>query len=123
MFEIDDTTYAAFKASIDPARFKYDKVGEDLIKKLDEVLSDEGYMNDSVKTQLDGLSRLLIHDLDSDLDSKRKEIASFLGEEIAARYYFERGRAAQQMRDDPAMAEARRILLDPAELKRILSRR
>lgn len=123
VFEIDDTTYAAFKASIDPARFKYDKVGEDLIKKLDEVLSDEGYMNDSVKTQLDGLSRLLIHDLDSDLDSKRKEIAAFLGEEIAARYYFERGRAAQQMRDDPAMAEARRILLDPAELKRILSRR
>lgn len=120
-FEIDDETYKAFKASIDPERFKYDKVGEDLISKLNEVLSDEGYMNASVKNQLDGLSRLLIHDLDSDLDSKRKEIAGFLGEEIASRYYFERGRAAQQLRDDPALAEARRILLDPAELKRILS--
>lgn len=122
-FEITDGIYADFKASIDPKRFKYDKVGEDLIKQLNETLEAEGYMNDSVRSQLDGLSRLLIHDLDSDLDSKRKEIAAYLGEEIASRYYYERGRAAQQLRDDPAMDEARRILLDPAEYRRILRKR
>lgn len=122
-FEITDGIYADFKASIDPRRFKYDKVGEDLIKQLNETLEAEGYMNDSVRSQLDGLSRLLIHDLDSDLDSKRKEIAAYLGEEIASRYYYERGRAAQQLRDDPAMDEARRILLDPAEYRRILRKK
>lgn len=122
-FEITDGIYADFKASIDPKRFKYDKVGEDLIKQLNETLEAEGYMNDSVRSQLDGLSRLLIHDLDSDLDSKRKEIAAYLGEEIASRYYYERGRAAQQLRDDPAMDEARRILLDPAEYRRILRKK
>ena len=121
-FEITDEIYADFKASIDPARFKYDKVGEELIKRLNETLDDEGYMNDSVRSQLDGLSRLLVHDLGSDLDSKRKEIAAYLGEEIASRYYYERGRAAQQLRDDKAYDEAVRILLDPAEMKRILKK-
>lgn len=120
-FEITDEVYADFKAGIDPARFKYDKVGEDLIKELNTVLSDEGYMNDSVKSQLDGLSRLLNRDLQTDLDSKRKEIAAYLGEEIASRYYYERGRTAQQLRDDKAMAVARKYLLDPALLKRTLS--
>jgi len=121
-FEITDGIYADFKASIDPKRFKYDKVGEDLIKQLNETLDAEGYMNDSVRSQLDGLSRLLIHDLDSDLDIKRKDIAEYLGEEIASRYYYERGRAAQQLKGDTAMAEARRILLDPAEYRRILKK-
>ena len=121
-FEITDGIYADFKASIDPKRFKYDKVGEDLIKQLNETLDAEGYRNDSVRSQLDGLSRLLIHDLDSDLDIKRKDIAEYLGEEIASRYYYERGRAAQQLKGDTAMAEARRILLDPAEYRRILKK-
>jgi len=121
-FEITDGIYADFKASIDPKRFKYDKVGEDLIKQLNETLDAEGYMNDSVRSQLDGLSRLLIHDLDSDLDIKRKDIAEYLGDEIASRYYYERGRAAQQLKGDTAMAEARRILLDPAEYRRILKK-
>lgn len=121
-FEITDGIYADFKASIDPKRFKYDKVGEDLIKQLNEPLDADGYMNDSVRSQLDGLSRLLIHDLDSDLDIKRKDIAEYLGEEIASRYYYERGRAAQQLKGDTAMAEARRILLDPAEYRRILKK-
>ena len=97
-------------------------MGEDLIKQLNETLDAEGYMNDSVRSQLDGLSRLLIHDLDSDLDIKRKDIAEYLGEEIASRYYYERGRAAQQLKGDTAMAEARRILLDPAEYRRILKK-
>ncbi len=121
-FEITDGIYADFKASIDPKRFKYDKVGEDLIKQLNETLDAEGYMNDSVRSQLDGLSRMLIHDLDSDLDIKRKDIAEYLGEVIASRYYYERGRAAQQLKGDTAMAEARRILLDPAEYRRILKK-
>ena len=121
-FEITDGIYADFKASIDPKRFKYDKVGEDLIKQLNETLDAEGYMNDSVRSQLDGLSRLLIHDLDSDLDIKRKDIAEYLGEEISSRYYYERGRAAHQLKGDTAMAEARRILLDPAEYRRILKK-
>lgn len=120
-FEISDSVYADFKASIDPARFKYDKVGEDLIKELNTVLNDEGYMNDSVKSQLDGLSRLLNRDLQTDLDSKRKEISAYLGEEIVSRYYYERGRTAQQLRDDKAMREAEKYLLDPALMKRTLS--
>lgn len=122
-FEITDEIYSDFKASIDPAKFKYDKVGEDLIKQLEKMLGDEGYMNDSVKAQISGLQRLLNRDLNSDLDSKRKEIAGYLGEEIASRYYYDRGRSAQQLRDDKAMDEARRILLDPAALRKILSKK
>jgi len=120
-FSISDPVYADFKRSIDPVRFKYDKVGEDLIKQLSKTLDREGYMSDEVRKQIDGLSKMLIHDLESDLDAKREEISQYLAEEIAGRYYYERGRMAQQIKRDIGLETAQKILTDPAEYKRILS--
>ena len=120
-FEITDTVYADFKRSIDPARFKYDKVGEDLIKQLRETLEQEGYMSDEVKTTIDSLSKMLIHDLNSDLDAKRPEIAQYLAEEIAGRYHYDRGRMAQQIKRDTGLTTALEILRDPVKYKKILS--
>lgn len=120
-FVISDSVYADFKRSIDPVRFKYDKVGEDLIKELRKTLDREGYMSDEVRKQIDCLSKMLIHDLESDLDAKREEISQYLGEEIAGRYYYERGRMAQQIKRDIGLETAQKILTDPNEYKRILS--
>lgn len=120
-FVITDEIYSDFKKSIDPARFKYDKVGENLIKDLNELLTTEGYLTDSVKACIDTLSNLLVHDLDSDLDSKRPSISRYLAAEIASRYYYERGRKAQELRGDPAQERALEILADPAEYRKLLS--
>lgn len=120
-FTVTDSIYAQFKKSIDPSVFKYDKVGEELIKQLRETLGNEGYMTDEVTESIDSLSKLLIHDLDTDLDRKRPEIAQYLAEEIASRYYFDRGRMAQQIKRDIGLETALKILTDGNEYQKMLS--
>ncbi len=111
-FEITDGIYADFKKFIDPKRFKYDKVCEEMVKTLRTTAEAEGYMNDETKTQIDKLAELLTHDLDHDLDTHRGEIAGYLGSEIVGRYYYEKGKVAYELKTDKALKLADDILKD-----------
>ena len=83
-----------FKKSIDPNRFKYDKVMEEGLKQLREIAKDEGYSSEETDSAFNRLGRLLVHNLDRDLDTNRKSIEQYLGSEIVGRYYYDRGRVA-----------------------------
>lgn len=109
-FVITDEMYADFKKSIDPARFKYDRVMEDAMKQLREIATDEGYMGDETRAAFDTLQRLLVHDLNRDLDTHRPEIEEYLGSELMGRYYYDRGKSAYALRGDKALKAAREIL-------------
>lgn len=109
-FVITDEMYADFKKSIDPARFKYDRVMEDAMKQLREIATDEGYMGDETTAAFDTLQRLLVHDLNRDLDTHRPEIEEYLGSELMGRYYYDRGKSAFALRGDKALKAAREIL-------------
>lgn len=120
-FEVTDEIYEDFKKSIDPAKLNYDKVCEELVKKLREVAEQEGYMNDETKAALDALTPLLTHNLNKDLDNKRKEISEYLGAEIASRYYSDTGKLIQDLKNDPALKKAQEILSDKALLQKTLT--
>lgn len=120
-FEVTDEMYEDFKKSIDPTKLEYDKLCEELVKKLREVAEQEGYMNDETKAALDSLTPLLTHNLNKDLDTKRKEISEYLGAEIASRYYFDKGKLIQDLKSDPALKKAEEILSDKAALAKILT--
>ena len=120
-FEISDDLYADFKKSIDPDKFKYDKVCEEMIKTLRETAEAEGYMTDETKAQIDTLSRLLTHNLDHDLDTHRKEIEEYLGSEIASRYYYDRGKIAYELNRDKGFDKAVEILNNKELYNKILS--
>ena len=119
-FEITDEIFSDFKKSIDPARFKYDKPGEELMKKMRETIDSEGYMNPEVQASLDTLSKLLTHDLDKDLDLHRDEITDYLASEIMQRYYYEKGSVENSLKRDKGMKEVSRIFSSPKEIKKIL---
>lgn len=119
-FTVTDEIYDEFKKSIDPEKLKYDKVCEDLVKQLRETAEQEGYMTEETKAAIDVLAPLLSHDLNRDLDNKRGEIGEYLGAEIASRYYFDKGKLIQDLKNDPALKRAEEILSDPAELNKIL---
>lgn len=119
-FEISDSLYSDFKKSIDPERFKYDKVCEEMMKTLRETVEVEGYMNDETKAQIDALAKLLTHNLDHDLDTHRREIEEYLGSEIASRYYFDRGKIGYELNRDKGFDKAVEILNDKALYKKIL---
>ena len=119
-FTVTDEIYADFKESIDPGKLKYDKILEQLMKELRESTEAEGYMTDETREAIDNLSAMLTHNLDRDLDAKRGEISEYLGEEIASRYYFQKGRLIQGLKSDEALKKAREVLSDKEELNRLL---
>lgn len=119
-FAITDEIYDDFKKSIDPEKFKYDKVCEEMLKRLRETAKAEGYMNPETEAQLDTLAKMLTHNLDKDLDTHRKEISVYLGSEIVGRYYYDRGRMAYELLDDKAFADAVSIMENPALYNSIL---
>ena len=111
-FEITDEIYGDFKKFIDPEKFKYDMVCEELVKQLRTAAETEGYMNDETKAQLDRITELLTHNLDHDLDTHRDEIAEYLGSEIVGRYYYDKGKMAFELKNDKALKLAEEILKD-----------
>lgn len=119
-FEVTDEIYEDFKKSIDPSKLKYDKVCEDVLKELTTTVEKEGYMTDETKAALEALTPLLTHNLNRDLDNKRKEITDYLGAEIAGRYYYDKGKLIQDLKTDPALKEAREILSDQQRLNQVL---
>lgn len=120
-FEITDEIYADFKKSIDPKKFKYDKVCEEMVKTLRTTAEAEGYMSDETKAQIDKLAELLTHDLDRDLDTHRDEISEYLGSEIVGRYYYDKGKVAYELKTDKAVKLADQILSDPSLYGKILA--
>ena len=58
-FTITDTVFADFKRFVNPEKFQYDKVCEQMITNLRKAATTEGYMNDSVKAHIDKLEKLL----------------------------------------------------------------
>lgn len=117
-FEITDSIYDDFKKSIDPSRLKYDKVCEDMLTSLEKAAEIEGYMNDSTKAGFEVMRKLLTHDLNHDLDTRRKDISAYLATEILGRYYYHRGEVMYDIRDDEAIDKAAALLRDPAEMRK-----
>ena len=120
-FEINDSIYSAFKASIDPDKFKYDKACEEMVEQLRKAVENEGYMNEETKAGIDNLARLLVHNLDKDLDTHRNQLSEYLGAEIVSRYYKEKGKTAYELKSDNALKIATDILSDQAKYKEILN--
>lgn len=119
-FEITDADYAAFKEKVKSSDFKYDQQTEKILKSLKEMAEFEGYL-EGASTEFDALEKKLQHNLDHDLDHFAKEIKSLLAIEIVKRYYYQRGSIIEQLKDDPDLKEAVKILRDPAAYRKMLS--
>lgn len=112
-FVVSDEMFDAFKRSIDPARFDYDKVCETGLEHLREVAKTEGYVNDETTAAFDRLASLLRHDLNHDLDLHRDEISRLIATELMGRYYYHRGQVEQVAHTDETIARAAAELSGP----------
>lgn len=121
-FEITDEIYDDFKKSIDPSKLKYDKILDEMLKELRKTADEEGYLSEEAAAAIDSLTPMLSHNLERDLDNKRKEVSEYLGAEIAMRYYFDKGKIIQDLKYDPALKKAEEILSNPTELNRLLGK-
>ena len=120
-FIVDDELFEQFKASIDPAKFEYDKVCEVIVDELEKAAKREGYLSDEVSAQIESLRQLLKHNLNKDLDNNREIISDYLTSEIVKRYYYNRGNIISLLRTDDAIDRIVQLFGNPDEYKSILS--
>lgn len=122
-WEVDDSVFGSFKAFIDPARFKYDRMSENGVDFLRTAATAEGYMNDSVSALIDRLAGMMRHDLGRDLDFNRERLVMILDDEIGSRYYSDGDLVKRSIRHDLEVDSARSVLLDQKRYSEILGLR
>ena len=110
----------AFKKLVKSRNFTYDRQSEKMLKTLKEIAEFEGYM-EGASEEFKALEKKLSHNLDRDLDYFSKQIKSYLAEEIATRYFYQRGRAMERLKEDEDLEKAIEILKDPVRYHQILS--
>lgn len=120
-FVLTDSIFDDFKAYIDPKKFNYDKVCEQMLAALQKTAEAEGYMNDSIKAQFKALEGMLKHNLDHDLDNNRRAIEEILAGEIIKRYYYQQGQVIEALKRDETLDSAAVILNDINRYKALLS--
>lgn len=120
-FVLTDSIFEDFKAYIDPEKFNYDKVCEQMLSSLKKTAEVEGYMNDSIKNQFSILEGMLKHNLNHDLDNNRQAIEEILAGEIIKRYYYQKGQVIESLKRDATLDSAAVILNDANRYKELLS--
>ncbi len=112
-FVINDDVYAQFTEFVTGSGMKYDTSFDALIKEIRKQADEQGYMTGENDSTLKVLEKSLGSDLSRDLEFKKKEIKDYLAEEIATRYYGERGRLAVEVKTDPVVEKAIEIIESP----------
>ena len=80
-----------------------------MLKVLRDVAKREGYL-EQAEQEFEALQAKFSPNLSTDLLRFRKEIETYIADELAHRYYFERGGIKQQLSDDPCIERALQVL-------------
>lgn len=108
-FELDDDTYAAFKAYLSDKDYSYQTESERLLEKLEETAKKEKYY-DGAEDEYADLKSKIAEDKKDDLDKFSDEIKQLLENEIVSRYYYQDGRIEQSLNDDEDVQKALEII-------------
>lgn len=119
-FYISDQIYDDFVAFIESRSFDYTTESERRLQRLKETAKEELYF-ESIRAEFEHLTNKLMHNKEEDLVTFRDEISRLLKEEIAARYYFQRGRVLASLSDDPEVDAGLRLFADLERYRSILN--
>ena len=108
-FRLSDEDYAAFADDIGLSGFEAGKPAKELLKVLRDVIKREGYQ-EATQAELDALEAKLTYDVKADLLRFRKQVEPYLSDEIASRYYYQKGGTQQQLIGDPCIERALQVL-------------
>lgn len=118
-FVLSDADYNSFVKFLNGKEYSYNTGTENVYAELKTVTKDEKYY-DRMKQEIEDLGNKLKHNKSDDLDNFKAEIKSVLEREIISRYYFQNGRFLYSFRTDDVMADALKVLADPALYNSIL---
>jgi carboxyl-terminal processing protease len=111
-FVLTDAVYNDFIAFVKSSNFIYDSNTEDALSELIKTAKSEKYY-DVAGEEFKLLEAKLKPDLDKDLKLFRKEISDLLKDEIAGRYFYQKGAIRATLKEDSDILKAREILNAP----------
>lgn len=122
LFSITDQIYDEFTGYVSDKEFSYETESERLLNELRRVSRSERYYG-ATKKEFDQLAESFKKEKEQELVTFRKEIESFLRQEIVGRYYYQKGRVVASLSDDPDIRHALQVLTDAEMYNRILTAR
>ena len=111
-FKLPDADYQKFVAFMQTKGVTYSTDAERALTDLTKKVKEEKHYDD-VKPELDAIKRKVTANKANDLVRFKPEIREMLEEEIASRYYYEKGRTEAGFDDDPSIQAAVAVLNDP----------
>ncbi|MDE7111024.1 MAG: S41 family peptidase [Muribaculaceae bacterium] len=121
-FQISDSIFADFVEFIAPKDLKYENAYPKALEALRKIIEDEGYLNDSVQSNLQALETSLKPDIRRDLANSREQISYVLTDVIVSRYFDRAGAIEASLRFNRPLEKAIEILQDRREYDKLLSK-
>jgi len=104
-FKLSEEDYREFVGQLERDSFRYETGSERKLDELINIVEREKY-DDIAGEKLKELQELLKNDVKKDVLAFEDEVRNLLSDEILGRYYFQKGRIAFMLRDDPAVLKA-----------------
>ncbi|MDP4685191.1 MAG: S41 family peptidase [Crocinitomicaceae bacterium] len=120
-FALSDSDYETFKAYVLSQEFTYSTASEEMLKKMKETAEEEGFYEDA-SAEYEALLTKVHPSKERDLEKFKNEITELLENEIVSRYYFQKGRAKDAFRHDPAVKKAIEVVENVSEYNTILKK-
>lgn len=117
---ITDEDYKEFKELVKSRNFTYDRQSEKMLKTLKEVAEFEGYM-EGASEEFKALEQKLNHNLGRDLDHFAPQIKKQIAQDIATRFFYQRGAVMERLKDDADLEKAIETLTNPEAYRKILT--
>lgn len=110
-FRFTDADYNDFVNFLKGKDYDYTTESDDQLEELIKTAKEEKYY-ENAEAAFTELKGKLAHDKEKDLQTFKAEISRLLYEEIASRYYYQKGRIIASLKDDPELAKALKVLYD-----------
>ena len=119
-FSITPELFNEFSEFIATKEYSYKTESEELLAEWQKVAEREKYF-DAAKSEFEQLKLKIEHDKKADIDKSKDQLSELLLDEIASRYYFQKGRIESSFSYDAELKKAVEILKDKNFYKDILS--
>lgn len=118
-FSFSDADYADFVKYISDKNYSYNTPSEKLLESLKTEASKEKQFGE-IENEYNALKSKMAATKKNDLQLHKDEIKQVLENEIASRYYYEKGRFEANFKYDKELAEAVKVMQDKEQMASIL---
>ncbi|MEM0992285.1 MAG: S41 family peptidase [Bacteroidota bacterium] len=108
-----------FMSYVSERNFDYDTKTEELIKKLEEQATEDGYQ---INAEIEAVRANILATKRAELLKHKEPIVDMIEKEIAGRYYYQRGKVQIGLRNDEEVQEAIAVLNNPVRYETLLKR-